>query len=176
VTFERVAATATGTLAVVATCVALAWWAAPSLESRAEGLVLVGGFFAAFFGMMALIGTVGRFRRSQSQELSTDPRSIFRILPRWFISGVAAIVLVTVVSIVASLVGTGGYSQNPAHFISRCPWSIGTNHGLTNVCVSHTRWLATGDAFGRAFLGMATVFLTVQCVVFTNITRRSQGN
>lgn len=176
---QRVAAVITGIAAVVGVVVAVLWWAAPSLEKSDEGMVLVIGFLAAFLGMVGLIAFVGitssARARGSDQERPTDPRSLWQRLPHWFLYGVGVVGLATVGSIVASLVGTGGYSQNPANSLHRCPWSIGTNHGLTNICVSHARWLATGDEFGRAFLGLVTVFLIVQCVVFTNFANRAQG-
>jgi hypothetical protein len=78
----------------------------------------------------------------------------------------AAIIVVAVISAVFSVIRTAGYSQNPPRTLSRCQWSIGTNHGLTNLCVSHARWLSTGDEFQRIFIAFMAVFLALGSAAF----------
>jgi hypothetical protein len=60
---------------------------------------------------------------------------------------------------------TGDWSQNPEG-AGNCRWSIVTNHGSTTLCVSHARWLATGNGFVRIFAGLLILFAAIECLIF----------
>ena len=77
----------------------------------------------------------------------------------------AAICSIALISAIVSLFQTQGFSQNTGWSLPSCEWSIVKNHGATNICVSHSRWVATGDEFERAFLGFIELFLSVECAV-----------
>jgi hypothetical protein len=165
--------TVTAILAGGAALGSLVGWLLPQALNNVAGPILVVAFFAAFVGMASLIAFVwsGSLRVVQQRGWGyavrdESPGFAWRQIPRRFRQGLLAIVAVAVISTAASLIGTAGYSQNPRGALSRCEWSIGTNHGLTNICVSHARWLATGDEFERAFLGFVAVFLCVESVAF----------
>lgn len=159
----------TGILAGCAAVGSLVGWLLPETLNNVAGPVLALSFFAAFIGMMALIATVwsGSLRVVQQRGWGyavrdNSPGFSWHQVPGRVRQGLLAIVAVAVISTATSLIGTAGYSQNRRGALSRCEWSITTNHGLINICVSHGRWLATGDEFERAFLGFVAVFLCIE--------------
>jgi hypothetical protein len=174
------AAESTCVLAAVAVVLSLVGWLVPALLNAIADWAMIIGFIFAFFGMAAAIicswvsdlgfgGAPGRrfkLRRSPSlgAVLSRAPRRLKLVM--------GTIIALGVVSFALSFFGTGDYSQNPSGTLPRCKWSIGTNHGLTNICVSHARWLATGEEFQRAFIGLIAVFLSIECLIFAAVSRR----
>jgi hypothetical protein len=160
-------------LSFLAAGISVLGWAAPALLNRFADFVTVIGFLLVFIGTGGTLivvwangveTLVRQGWRTASQGPSFD-LSISRI-PRRLKQMLAAIIVVAVTSAVFSVIRTAGYSQNPPGTLSRCQWSIGTNHGLTNLCVSHARWLSTGDEFQRIFIGFMAIFLALGCAAF----------
>jgi hypothetical protein len=130
---------------------------------------MVGGFVLAFLGMVAITSGLNRGRALSQKTVGRAWAS----LPKWLSNGLGLLIAVAFVSSVGSMITTDGYSRNPAGTVQGCRWSIGTNHGQTNLCVSHARWLAAGESFERIFVGMTSVFLVIECVVFASVASRS---
>jgi hypothetical protein len=143
---------------------------------------MIAAFMAAF-GIGALgigtvwFGTISMWRRD-GREAAMGPLSIDTIkavVPTRLKQIVVVIAGVAIISVIASFIGTGGYSQNPPWTLPHCQWSIGTNHGFTNLCVSHARWLATAEEFQRAVIGFSAVFLSAICVLLVSAAGRNYG-
>jgi hypothetical protein len=167
-------------LAAIAALLSLSGWLLPVFLNAVGDWAMVFGFAITFVGLAVAIvctwasdlgfgGTPGRLtlRRTPTlaEWLSRTPRRLKQV------AGV--IIAVGIASFVLNLAGTGGYSQNPLGTLSDCEWSIGTNHGLTNLCVSQARWLQTGDEFQRAFLSLVAVFLSIEGLIFAAVSRRN---
>ena len=172
------AAQVAGGLAGLAAALAIGGWAFPPLLD-AVGIQFVVVLFLIMLSGMALLifPKLGQPRRSRkglwSRPLPPDPFRFLSFLDRrrtWTILGIFTAALAGFVGAIDGLGSTGGYSQNPAWTISRCKWSIGTNHGVTNICVSHARWLATGQAFDQGFLGFLAVFFSIEAAIFLGQT------
>jgi hypothetical protein len=138
------AAQVAGGLAGLAAALAVGGWAFPPLLD-AVGIQFVVVLFLIMLSGMALlvVPKLGQPRRSRKgfwgRPLPPDPFRFLSFLnPRrtWTILGIVTSALAGFVAAANGLGSTGCYSQNPAWTISRCKWSIGTNHGATNVCVS----------------------------------------
>jgi hypothetical protein len=107
--------------------------------------------------------------------LPPDPFRFLKFLTVARVRTIVGLAVVAIGAITSTAVGfdaEGGYSQNPAWTISKCEWSIGTNHGITNICVSHARWIATGQAFRQAFIGGIAFLLALQALMFLAQTIR----
>ena len=86
------------------------------------------------------------------------------------------IVVAAVITLGLNFAGTGGYSQNQLGTLRNCKWSIGTNHGFTNVWVSYARWLATGQDGERGALAAIAIFLCVECLIFAGFSNRNASS
>jgi hypothetical protein len=167
-------------LAALAALLSLSGWLLPVFLNAIGDWAMVLGFTITFFGLATAFvctltsdlgfgGTPGRLtlRRTPTLAdwLSRTPRRLKQV------AGV--IIAVGIASSVLNFVGTGGYSQNPLGTLPHCEWSIGTNHGFTNLCVSHARWLRTGEQFQRAVLSLIALFLSIESLIFAAVSRRS---
>ena len=174
------AAKVAAAIAVIAACVSLIGWIAPSALNSVAFPMMITGFFIAFVGMGgAIFMTWGNwFDRKENEKKWRDRLRfwsglwwilpLFQRVPRRLVIVLGFVCAVAITSSATSLAETGGYSQNPPNFLSRCPWSIGTNHGFTNLCVTHSRWLATGYEFERSFIGFLALFLAVECLMYVS--------
>jgi hypothetical protein len=172
------AAQVAGGLAGLAAALAIGGWAFPPLLD-AVGIPFVVVLFVIMLSGMVLLAypKLGQPRRSRkgfwSRPLPPDPFRFLNFLNHgrtWTILAILAFALAGFVAAANGLGSTGGYSQNPAWTISKCKWSIGTNHGATNICVSHARWLATGQGFDQGFLGFLAVFFSIEAAIFLGQT------
>lgn len=163
--------------ATVAALLSVAGWIVPAIIDDLAVPVMIVGFTIALIGMAGVIFTAWSNRLDARGESRTRwefmgrrwrevPRLVRRF-PKWLGLMLAVICAVAAVSTALSLRDTGGFSQNPANYLPRCPWSIGTNHGFTEICVSHSRWLATGYEFQRSFLAAIAIFLSIECAIYT---------
>jgi hypothetical protein len=82
----------------------------------------------------------------------------------------ALVAAAAVISAGVAAIASRGYSQNPPGQLAQCKWSIGKDHGQTNICVSHDRWLATGEDFQRMFVGILVLLLAFECTSFTLVS------
>jgi hypothetical protein len=99
-----------------------------------------------------------------------DRPQMERLSSSWLMSdywGTLAVVvtLVTLGMGVSSLFSARGFSQNPPWTLSRCKWSIGTNHGKTEHCVSRARWESVGDDAERSLICFLGTALGVEAAV-----------
>jgi hypothetical protein len=169
-------------------CLAVAFgiggWAFPPLVKTLGDPVILVLLLIAFSGV-ALVFYLLVFLKLDSTRRSLDgalaspftlePVRFLAFLtngPTWTSLGICASALTGFVVAVAGALGTGGWSQNPAWTISLCKWSVGKNHGATNVCVSHAHWLATGQQFDRTAIGFLAVFLSIEAAIFLGVTSR----
>lgn len=163
---RRLRTAVTTGLALVATvCAAtgVASWLLPDHLKFVVWLFLVA-FFAAFAGMGYMI--VARIRARDHRDdgpRTPDIRAAARL------PSLRKLVIVAltcgVVSGAAGLITTSGYSADPPRNDPSCPWRIGTNHGSTNRCVTHARWLQVQDGVDRGLLGIVTLFTSIECLM-----------
>lgn len=105
-----------------------------------------------------------------------DPSSHASYLPRGRSGHVlrdwlALVAVAAVISAVVAAIESRGYSQSPPGQLAQCKWSINKDHGQRNICVSHDRWLATGEDFQRMFVGILVLVLAFECTSFTLASR-----
>ena len=171
--FEAVLA---GSFALIGASLSVALLAFPGLLGSWAGALMVFGWLIAFQGFAVMIATAlwegivaarrGLSRRRRRSAHRTPTAGLVErigVLPKRLIWGFVVVVLASAVSAAVGAVDSRGFSRNPEGMLNRCPWSIGKNHGLTNTCVSHARWAATGNDFVRMFVALCTVFLVVVC-------------
>ncbi len=162
-----------GYSAALATVLSVGEWVLPTLVRPIAVAAMLIGFFIAFVGvpaMMVVVTVRDRGRRRSGRRRcwepsSSDLGSLWKAVPRSVGLILVAICSVALVSAIVSLLQTQGFSQDTRWSIPSCEWSIVKDHGATNICVNHSRWVATGDEFERAFLGFLALFLSVECAV-----------
>jgi hypothetical protein len=164
-------------LAGFAAVLSVGGWAFPPLFGVLAFPVILILFFLALIGIALLvISSKDPGRQPHASQRGLRVRLAPSVSGRFFTSltrrqlwGIAGIVVAAVMGVVTAVATTatmGVYSQNPPWTISKCEWSVGTNHGATNICVSHARWLEQGEEFKRAFTGIIALFLAVEALIF----------
>jgi hypothetical protein len=156
-------AKATGLAASAGAVLSIAWWIDPAFADATGVPVMLVGFMFTFAGAVIVIWVARRGGGEFARELSTPSMVRPRLLRDWL----ALVTAAAVISGGVAAIGSGGYSQNPPGELPECKWSIGKDHGQTNICVSHDGWLATGEDFQRVFLGILVLLLVFQCTSFT---------
>jgi hypothetical protein len=156
-------------LAAITDIVSVVAWIIPAVLSVVGVWLLLVDFVFGFVGLGSIIVAIV-VRNVQGRWASSDRlRATTTIpLPLRLKVAVGSVIGLAVVSMIGGFVSTSGYSQNPQGTDPHCKWSIGTNHGLTNLCVSHSRWVATGDGVVRAALGFLAIFLTTLCIIIVS--------
>jgi len=147
-----------GIAGVIGTVVVLTGALAPGVMAPVLPWVTVFLFALGFVGVPVLIVTnvadrIPSRRRTPRHEHSAPRvgREFWR-RRRWLAVLLGSCVAISVVTVAVTLVATGGWSPNGRWALKRCQWSLGTNHGFTNICVSHDRWLATNNEVGLVLL------------------------
>ncbi len=155
--------------AISGTALSLVWWVTPTLFASFVEPILLGEFAVAavILGILSLVIGGGRLSNAVI-------RMLFATLPRALAVGVWSLSALAIGSCLGSFITARGYSQNPEATLGACRWSIGDNHGLTNKCVSHAQWLATGEAVQRGIVALVAVFLAVEAGVCVSMARRKQ--
>jgi hypothetical protein len=156
-------AKATGLAASAGAVLSIAWWIDPAFADATGAPVMLAGFVFTFAGAVVVIWVARRRGGKFARELSAPWRLRPRLLRGWL----ALVTAAAVISGGVAAVESGGYSQNPPGELAQCKWSINKDHGQTNICVSHDRWLATGEDFQRIFVGILVLLLVFQCTSFT---------
>lgn len=118
-----------------------------------------------FTGAVVVIWVARRRGGDFARELSGPWTLRPRLLRDWL----ALVAAAAVISGGVAAVESGGYSQNPAGELAQCKWSINKDHGQTSICVSHDRWLTTGEDFQRIFVGILVLLLVFECTSFTRV-------
>jgi hypothetical protein len=172
--FRLIGAKAAYGLATITALFSVASWIIPAVLGAAGGWLLLVDFVFGFVGLAVIIVATG-VRNFQGRATLIDGVSAVppTALPNRLKIAAGGVIGVAVVSMLGGFVSTAGYSQNPQGTDPHCEWSIGTNHGLTNICVSHSRWVATGDGVIRASLGFLAIFLTFICIIIVKRSMRS---
>jgi hypothetical protein len=147
--------------------VSVLWWLDPAFADATGVAVMLGGFLFTFAGLVLVIGAASGRGPDFARELSTPWAVRPRVLPGWL----ALVVAAAVISAAVAAIETRGYSQNPSGQLPQCKWSIVKDHGQTNICVNHDRWLATGEDFQRIFVGGLVLFLAFEYTSFTLMSR-----
>jgi hypothetical protein len=164
-------AKATGLAASAGAAVSIAWWLDPALADATGVAVMLVGFVFTLAGLVLVLGASRGRRPDLARELSAPWAVRPRVLQGWLALVVAAVVISGGVAAIDSR----GYSKSPPGQFAQCKWSIGKNHGKTNICVSHDRWLATGEDFQRMFVGILVLLLAFECTSFTRASRPEQS-
>lgn len=160
----------TGLAASIGAAVSIAWWFDPSFaDATGVAVMLVGGGFT-LAGLVLVLRTARGGGRGFAREMPALWAVRSRILRRWLTLVAAA----AVISASVAAIDSRGYSQHPPGTLAQCKWSIVKDHGQTNVCVSHDRWLATGEDFQRMFVGVVVLLLAFECSSFTFISLPEQ--
>jgi hypothetical protein len=170
-----------GALGAAGAAVSLAGWAYPPLLNVFGIPVMVVVFLFGFSGMVLMLFGENEARPARRHgfwsvpSLPSDPFRFVKFVNIERARAIVGLVVVATGAVASAAVGfnaEGSYSQNPVWTISRCEWSIYTNHGLTNICVSHARWIATGQDFRQAFIGLAAFFLALEALLLLGQTIR----
>ena len=104
---------------------------------------------------LAMAATPLRSRRLDWSMARSLPRPLFVLL--------LSLTPLAVANVVSSFAVSDGLSQHERSSDPECEWPIGDR--LRTVCVSHERWLRTGDVFVQAFLGIAGIVLLTEAGV-----------
>src|SRR4051794_1133228 len=133
------------------------------------------GFMFAFGGMVIFIVVGVLASASRSVRPRGGLTALLEGTPTRLGAVLLGLVACAIVSAIAGLITTGGYSQDLENAQPNCHWPIVTDHGATVLCVSHDRWLRTGQGFEHAFLGFIAVFTSLECAgLAADIARRTE--
>jgi len=160
----------TGLAASVGAAVSIAWWLDPSFADATGFAVMLVGFGFTLAGLVLVLRTA----RGRGPEFAREVSTPWTVTPRLLRGWLALVAAAAVISAAAAAIESRGYSQNPPGELAQCKWSIVKDHGRTNICVSHDRWLATGEDFQRMFVGILVLLLAFECTSFTLISRPEQ--
>jgi hypothetical protein len=148
----------------------LIWWIDSEFLGSGVVWAFLIGFVLAFFYFLPLVAflwTRTFLKVFRGQEVDQRPRRLLEDVPKRWVNYVIGVIVVCIGSSIAGFIEPGGYSQGPETSNPSCRWVIGTNHGLTNLCVSHARWVATGQDFYRAGFDFMTLFLIITSALYT---------
>jgi hypothetical protein len=162
-----------GYSAAFAAALSVGEWLLPTLVRPIAVAAMLIGFLIAFLGVPTMMVVAAlrhhrgrsKARRRWWEPSSSDLGSLWKAIPSPVGLILAAICSIALVSALVGLFQTRGFSQNTRGSLPSCEWSIFKDHGATNICVSHSRWVATGDEVERAILGFLALFLSVECAV-----------
>jgi len=167
----RVGAIYTGTVASVCLLVSLTWWISPSFGNRAGFPVLFIAFMSGLLGFFFMFAML-LDRRSEIRP--SDLANLFlKTTPPLLWIWLAIVVAAAIVNFGIAWGRAGQweaaapYSDAPAG----CHWPLYANHDTEHMCVSHARWLEVNLETARIFVGFAVIFLVIDCVAFTVLSR-----
>ena len=120
--------------------------------------VLVVHLFPALLLASALRG---RERSWREIKIRNFPKQLL-----WYLSLTSAIALVV---LLVSVIQNPKWSQDPPGTLARCKWSLVHNDPYTTLCVSHARYLATGQGLVRSAFAILILFLCAMASGFADI-------
>jgi hypothetical protein len=163
-------AKATGLAASAGPAVAIGWWLDPGFADATGVAVMLIGFVFTLGGLVLLIWTA----RGRGPDFPREVSRPWTVRPRLLRDWLALVAAAAVISGGVAAIGSRGFSQNPPGELAQCKWSLVKDHGQTNICVSHDRWLAEGGDFQRMFVGILVLLLAFECTTFTFMSRPEQ--
>jgi hypothetical protein len=159
-------------------------WAMQVVAVTAAASTVVGWVWGALLDaageplMIVCLATAGAGMVAVLVVAATDPTAQRRWRPRnppvTTFTGIRpdrrrapwAIGLIAAISGAAGFVSTGGLSPDARNTQPGCQWSVGTDHGATERCVSHGRWLEVERGVEHGLLGMIAVFACIESGFF----------
>jgi hypothetical protein len=159
-------AAVTGVTAGSGATVSVLGWAWPGLLDIVGWSMVVTTFFVAFAGLLATMALDGADASDPPAGRPKGRRApSLKGLPSRLKLALVGISLAAVASAIAGFVVTSGYSVGPHQPGTGCEWPITTDHGSIRLCVSHGRWLRTIHGFEHGFLGLTTIFGSLECAI-----------
>jgi hypothetical protein len=165
---SRIGAIVAGVAASAGAAFTVAWWIDPAFADAAGDPVMLVGFLFVMGGLGTVIALGSDRGRGFLRSCLSTPWTVTPLAVRTWL---ALVVAASALSAAVALPAMGGYSQNSPGEIPTCKWSLVKDHGRTNICVNHARWLATGHEFQRVFVGFLAIMLSIECASLTTISR-----
>ena len=139
-------------------------WLDPAGLNQSAIVVIILTFvlIVLLFPMLLLANVLRGLERGRRRiKIRNFPKQLL-----WYLSLNSVIALII---LLVSIIQNPKWSQDPPGTLARCKWSLVHNHPYTTLCVSHARYLATGQGLVRSAFAILILFLCAMASGFADL-------